>query len=102
MAIEHHDGRTYYYKKVRTGDRVSSVYMGSGELALLAHQLFLCDRRERLVARLEEKEDIEALMQGDQLVSVICAGIEGITQEALEAAGYHKPQRGRWRRKRGR
>jgi hypothetical protein len=101
MVIEYHDGNAYYYHKVRTGNRVSSVHDGSGELAFLAQQLGICLRREKCLARLEERDAVEAIKRGDQLVSVCCEGINAIAREAIEAAGYHRHDREKWRRRRG-
>jgi hypothetical protein len=67
MAIEHRNGIGYFYRKVRNGDRVSSVYVGEGELALLARMIDLAHQRKWRLVRLEEKERAEAIMHGDQL-----------------------------------
>jgi hypothetical protein len=101
MGLEYRNGNAYYYHKVRTGDRVSSVYVGFGEFAILARSLDLYDQQEKRLTRLEEKEAIEAILQEDRLVSVCCDGIEAIACEMIEAAGYHRHKRGPWRRRRG-
>jgi hypothetical protein len=37
MALEKRNGNLYYYRSVRDGEPVRKVYVGSGELARIAH-----------------------------------------------------------------
>ena len=44
LALEKRNGRLYYYRHVRDGDRVRKVYVGSGELARIAYEQDLVKR----------------------------------------------------------
>jgi hypothetical protein len=101
MAIETRNGNLYYYKKVRRGGRVHSIYMGAGELAELSRLLDEADRNERLSSWVETQDAIEAEREDEQVMQTVCAGIEAVACQALEAAGFHRISRGPWRRKRG-
>jgi hypothetical protein len=101
VGPQYRNGNAYFYRKVRRGDRVSSVYVGGGDLGLLVRMFDLDEQQEKRLAKLEEREVIEAILQGDRLVTVCCEGIEAIAREAIEAAGYHRHKRGPWRRRRG-
>ncbi len=91
--------KSYFYRSVREGGRVRSVY-ARGELgecfarlvglrALLGH----ADRAKR-AAGLAELEARAAA------IAAACGRAEAMAQLALQRAGYHRPQRGRWRRRR--
>ena len=66
MGLEDRNGRLYYYRKERVGDRVRSVYMGSGELAQWAadvmeeERLFSAINRKPLAAIREKGREISA------------------------------------------
>ena len=38
MALEKRGGNLYYYRSIRCSDKVRRVYVGSGELARIAHE----------------------------------------------------------------
>jgi hypothetical protein len=101
MALEYRNGTAYLYHKLRIGSRVSSVYVAGGELALLARTLDLAEQEKKRLARLREREAIEAILRAERLMNVCCEGIEVIAREAIEAAGYHRHKRGPWRRRHG-
>ena len=99
MGWETRNGRSYYYRKERDGQRVRSVYVGTGETARLLAQFdaLLKDEREskRIIAR-TEREPLEAL---EAELSGVSTLIETLTTGALLAAGFHKHKR-QWRRTR--
>jgi hypothetical protein len=86
----------YYYMSIRNGDRIESLYLGNGEAACIAarHQQAKRERRERLKAQIEAHRDIDAEL------TMLCKEADLLAEEALEAAGYHRPNYGKWRKRR--
>jgi hypothetical protein len=100
FEARHNNGKLYYYKKRREGDRVISEYVSSGELAEIID----------LTTRLEQnrKQEIRAGIQAQQMsmdrinsiVDSHSEAVDRIVELHLLALGYHKHKR-QWRRKRG-
>jgi hypothetical protein len=100
FETRHNNGKLYYYKKRREGDRVVSEYVGSGELAEIID----------LTSRLEHnhKEEIRVRIQSlqadtDQINSLVdshSAMVDKLVESYLCGLGYHK-HRGQWRQRRG-
>jgi hypothetical protein len=99
MAIESRGGRSYYYRKVREGGRVRSIYIGNGEPADLMQQMDQIERQVRQDEREAWKSERGAMEAEDREVDDWYGAIEAAADLALEAAGYHK-HRGQWRRRR--
>ena len=99
MGWEDRDGRRYYYRKRREGERVVSEYVGHGELAqLLAQQdaeKRAADHVANEVARAEQDAESEIERRLDQTTVLV----DALTEGALRAAGLHY-HRGEWRRRR--
>lgn len=99
MPWEERGGRRYYYRKVRKGSRVFSVYEGAGLVGTLAEQR---DKGERLTRRREALALRTDLANADAVDAKIDAAwliVRRAADEALEAAGYHQHKR-QWRLKR--
>jgi hypothetical protein len=101
MGIEYRGERSYYYRKVRVGDRLRSEYICGGELAPMARAL---DRHDQL--RRRHEANLEAIRIGeieaaDRLMQDHFDAIEAVAREAIEAAGYRRT-RGQWRKRRDR
>jgi hypothetical protein len=84
-----------YYRKVRHGKKVHSIYLGNGEAAEAAAQAVEEAAKERAALR-EGKMRDHAL--DDQIKALMSQG-SAITAQVLTAAGLHQYQR-QWRRKR--
>jgi hypothetical protein len=99
MTLEKRDGNLYYYRSVRDGEKVRKVYMGSGELARIAHEREIRNRaaeeRERQ-EELKEREKLEALASP---VVGLCEVAEILVRAHLIAGGYRRYQ-GHWRLRR--
>ena len=98
MAWEERNGRSYYYSKERSGGRVRSVYVGSGEVAGLIAQLDMLQREEADHARQLERQaraQVEATAADYAALDEL---IKTITKGALLTAGFHMHKR-QWRRK---
>ena len=93
MAWEQRGSRSYYYRARRVNGRVVKQYLGAGPIAVAAATIDLNQRAEREGARrLGDHGDLGADAALDEL--------EAIVFRALIAAGFHRPKRGRWRRRR--
>jgi hypothetical protein len=99
MAWEERAGRRYYYRKVRKGGRVFSVYEGAGLGGKLAE---LRDEEERETRERQTRDLRAELARADAVDVKLDASwriVERAAREALEAAGYHQHKR-QWRLKR--
>ena len=101
MAWERRGNRSYYYRSVRTGTRVTKEYAGGGLMGALAEE-FEAERREKRAyevdRRRRERARWAALEQParelDELADVLMTA-------SLMMAGFHRHDRGEWRRRRG-
>ncbi len=92
MAWERRKGNLYYYEKHRIGERVVSRYLGNGPVAQAAAQE-AAEENAHQAARKEQRDTWHALeSQLDQLKLQI--------EAELKNQGLHRPNWGRWRRKR--
>ena len=92
MGLQERHGRPAYYRSVRQGGRVRSVYLGIGQQAI--------DLAERDAAiKRESKRVREASEQAERQAREWFDTVEVITRAALIAAGCHQHKR-QWRRKR--
>ncbi len=101
MAWESRErGGLYYTRSRKEGDRVVREYVGGGILGELAARM---DAEERLrreeekTSQREERERLDALVAP---VEELCEAAEVIFCAALIASGYHRHNRGEWRKKR--
>src|SRR5829696_7584297 len=100
MGLEKRNGRVYYYKSRRDGEKVRKVYVGAGDFAHLAAKL---DEAERL-RREEEvaywRAERERLERSAAFLRGLEEAAEVLIRAHLLASGCHKHE-GQWRRKRG-
>lgn len=103
MGLEKRGNRFYYYKKNRSGGRVSSEYYGSGDLARLVALLEAEAKEEADMKREGGRSELEAAVSAiEPIDSMLDDSIEETARlvEALYLVnGYHKHSRS-WRRKR--
>ena len=94
-------GGLYYTRSRKEGGRVVREYVGGGVLGELAARLDAEVRRRRdeeRASRREERERLEALAAP---LEELCEAAEVIARAALLASGYHRHNRGEWRKRRG-
>jgi hypothetical protein len=98
MAWEDRNGKSYYYRKERDGDRVRSVYVGGGETARLIAQLDEIERAERIVEQQAEREWREEIESPDDKLGAFGAKVRDVAAATLIISGFHRHKR-EWRRK---
>jgi hypothetical protein len=99
MAWETRNGRRYYYRKVRRGDRVFSVYEGGGVSGQVSAE---SDARDRCVKQSRALTLREQAARDDSIDAKIDESwrmVSLATEAELEAAGYHR-HKGQWRLRR--
>lgn len=101
MGLELRHGTICYYRKERHGQHVVSRYVASGRQAL---ELAAQDERRRAEAGIRSARWQYARSR-DRLAELeliaFAQAVELVAEFCLEAAGYHRPNRGPWRRRRG-
>lgn len=100
MTLEHRDGYLYYYRSVRRGEKVRKVYVGSGELARIAHEGDILRRTGQQAERERQKAELEHLEALAAPVVELSEAAEILVRAHLIAAGYHR-HKGEYRRARG-
>jgi hypothetical protein len=99
MGWEQRGGRSYYYRKVREGDRVRSKYVGSGILAQICAGNDKDEQRDRKAKCAVHLATRQAEAEIDRQLAVAETALAAMTHAALSTAGYHK-HKGEWRKKR--
>ena|SRR5215208_2696414 len=95
-------GGLYYTRSRKVNSQVVREYVGGGLLGQLAARMDAQERRRReeeAAAWKEEEEQMEALMAP---LEELCEGADVLARAALLAAGYHRHNRGQWRKRRER
>ena len=98
VAWEARGGGRYYYKVSRDDGRVRRLYLGNGPVAELAARDAELRRAERR-ARARSQARLEAAEAASQELAELA---DLLARAALVAAGYHRHDRGAWRRRRER
>lgn len=99
MGWEERGGRRYYYRKVRKGGRVFSVYEGGGIGGAIAEAQDAREQEKRTQTREELRREIAAQDRIDGLIGESERIAERASRAALEAAGFHQHKR-QWRLRR--
>lgn len=104
MGLEQRKGSTYYTRSVRVNGKVKREYLGSGAWALFAFEI---EQAERLEERLRKMQERQQWQQEQDAVAALGHTVEAVCEEAgaafrmvMEAAGYHRHERGEWRKRR--
>jgi hypothetical protein len=98
MGIEYRNGKPYYYRKKRKGDKIVSVYVGSGELAEIASTFDKEAQYEKNLNKQKHlKEEVQFQKMDKEVVAFAQIINELFTSVAL-ANGYYKHKR-QWRKK---
>lgn len=91
-----------YYRSVRVDGRPRNIYLGRGpeaeaaSLDVMEGTAHRTGERQRL--QTEERQFAEVL----EILDEFCRATDALLRAALAEAGYHRHDRGRWRRRHGR
>jgi hypothetical protein len=99
MGWEERGGQRYYYRKVRRGGRVFSVYTGNGVMGEIAAAQDADERASAVQTREELRREMATQDRIDGLIGESERIAERAGRAALEAAGFHLHKR-QWRLKR--
>lgn len=97
--------RRYYYRSVRDGSKVRSLYVGGEGLMPEIQNLEEIEHQARLARaqqRQREREDAQIDQAFEEELDEIVASVRGATADLLAAAGYHQHDRGEWRKRQAR
>jgi len=95
------NGRLYYYRATREGKRVVKQYVGTGPAAEAAAQADAERRAARAARRQAEQQQREAYSAAAEQVAAFGSQVNLLMEAGLLAAGYHRHDRGAWRKRRG-
>jgi hypothetical protein len=101
MGWEQRGNRSYYYRSVRSGRRVIKEYAGGGLMGVLAEDIEVEQREKRTDEadrRRRERAKWAALEQPARELDDLA---DLLTAATLTMAGFHRHDRGEWRRRRG-
>jgi len=97
MSWERRKGSSYYYRGAREGKRVRKVYLGGGPEAVEAARVDAERRAQEQAERMERAEAEQLNAQMDQL----CRLVQRLMSVVLYSEGFHRHDRGAWRKRRG-
>jgi hypothetical protein len=97
LALEHKDGRSYYYRSVRQGELVRKKYVGAGVIAALAAETDRIARARCEAQALKENQEREHIERALAFVGELEEATKILTEAHLIVAGYHQ-HKGEWRR----
>jgi len=97
MGWEKRNGNYYYYRKEREGNRVSSKYMGRGELADLISQLDGYDKIGKRVEAKRQRKERQKFEQIDLEIKGIENQIKALVESFLIENGFYKTSSRQWR-----
>ena len=89
----------YYYRAKKVDGRVVKEDVGAGSLAELLAARDARERAVRLVAAEARRAERACLASVDGAVDAAHEAVEALLRASLVLAGYHRHQRGEWRRR---
>jgi hypothetical protein len=93
--------RGYYRRSHWVDGRTVTEYVGAGEVGERAAQLDAVERECLAVRQVAERIEREKHAAHDALLEEFCKLVDQLAHAALLAAGYHRHDRGKWRKRRG-
>jgi hypothetical protein len=100
MSLVVRNGRKYFYRSVRRGGRVTSEYLARGELAEIFALIELDRRGQREEQQALRRAWRDLYEADDRREAEHSARLAGIARAALWVAGFHRHDRGGWRKRR--
>jgi hypothetical protein len=99
VTLERRDGRLYFYRSVRDGERVRKVYVGAGEVARICSETDILRRTSRRTQRERERAELERLKGLVAPLEELSEAAKVLVTALLVDGGYRK-RKGEWRRAR--
>lgn len=99
MGWELRRGRAFYYRKVRQGMTVVSIYAGGGTAGEAAATEDRARRAARAMMIETRRLEREQLVAEDQTIDAWFRDVEVIARAAMFAAGHYRHARGEWRKR---
>src|SRR5262245_37617413 len=100
MALETRGARKFFYLSTRKGTRVFKTYVAGGFAAQIAAEHYAELRQEKQIFRAQEGANLDRLSAVEKLLKTAHQRVESAAELHLLAAGFHRPARGEWRRRR--
>jgi hypothetical protein len=101
MAWEQRGDRLYYYRSVRSGSRVTKEYAGGGLMGVLAEDFEAEQREQRTYEHDRRRRERTRWAELEKPARELDDLAELLIVVSLTLAGYHRHDRGEWRRRRG-
>ena len=98
MAWAHRGNHRYYYRAFRSQGKAKSNYLGSGPAAELAATVDAQRQSQRAATRQAMKTTRLGVQQADCNLLELAMWAETLVQVRLVAGGFHRHERGPWRR----
>jgi len=92
----------YWYRSRRVGGRVISEYRGAGEAGANLAEIDKAEQRQARAERQRERAGQDEARAVQAALGDLARASDELVAEVLAAAGYHRHQRGAWRRRRHR
>jgi hypothetical protein len=99
VTLERRNGRLYYYRSVRDGEKVRKRYVGAGEFARSCCETDIHQRTSRRAQREREGAELERLKGLVAPVEEVSDAAKVLVIAHLVDGGYRK-RKGEWRRAR--
>ena len=99
MTLERRDGRLYYYRSIRDGEKVRKRYVGAGEFARICSETDILRRTSRRAQRERERAELERLKGLVAPLEEVSEAAKVLVTAHLVDGGYRK-HKGEWRRAR--
>jgi hypothetical protein len=95
------NGKRYYYRVRRDGDRIIKEYIGGGQIGEAAAKEDADRRAARAMHRQGEQLRRQECNRMNQSLMAMDVEAGAMVEAALLAAGLYRHCRGRWRKRRG-
>lgn len=92
-------GGHYYYRSVRSGNKVYKEYIGTGEFGEAVAQTYETECRIQELEAAKRRKELEQLQELGAPVFELDEEAVTLVRAALVAGGYHR-HKGEWRRER--
>jgi hypothetical protein len=100
MSWQQRGDKRYYYRHEWIDGRSVRIYQGTGEVGEQAATTDALRRVDEEIAARQRRQEQERRAAAEAPLAQLCAQTDLLVHAALLAAGYHRHDRGEWRRKR--